>query len=102
MRGRRITAASAARGRGEDVIILSVGDPDLDTPQPVLERAIEALRAGDTHYTAVAGREPLREAIAAAHRRRSGQAVERRQRHLSRRRAERAVRRFAVSCGSGG
>lgn len=69
-------AASSARDGGEDVIILSVGDPDLDTPQPVLERAIEALRSGDTHYTAVAGRVPLREAIAAAHRRRTGQLVE--------------------------
>jgi arginine:pyruvate transaminase len=66
-------AASSARERGEDVIILSVGDPEVDTPQPVLERAIEALRSGDTHYTAVAGREPLREAIAAAHRGRTGQ-----------------------------
>ena len=69
-------AASSAHDRGEDVIILSVGDPDLDTPQPVLERAIEALRSGDTHYTAVTGREPLREAIAAAHRGRTGQAAE--------------------------
>jgi len=69
-------AASTARDRGEDVIILSVGDPDLDTPQPVVERAVEALRSGDTHYTAVAGREPLREAIAAAHRRRTGQVIE--------------------------
>jgi arginine:pyruvate transaminase len=68
-------AASAARDRGEDVIILSVGDPELDTPLPVIERAVEALRGGDTHYTAVAGREPLREAIAAAHRRRTGQPV---------------------------
>ena len=69
-------AACAARDRGEDVIILSVGDPDLDTPQPVLERAIECLRAGDTHYTPVAGRELLREAIARAHRARTGQEVE--------------------------
>jgi aspartate/methionine/tyrosine aminotransferase len=69
-------AASSARDRGEDVIVLSVGDPDLDTPQPVIERAIEALRSGDTHYTAVAGREPLRAAIAAAHRRRTGQLIE--------------------------
>jgi aspartate/methionine/tyrosine aminotransferase len=70
------SAASAARDRGEDVIILSVGDPDLDTPQPVLERAIERLRSGDTHYTAVAGRELLRRAIARAHGERTGQAVE--------------------------
>jgi len=69
-------AATAAQDRSEDVIILSVGDPDLDTPQPVLERAIEALRAGDTHYTPVPGRELLRRAIARAHRERTGQAVE--------------------------
>jgi len=69
-------AACKARDRGEDVIILSVGDPDLDTPQPVIDRAIEALRSGDTHYTQVAGRELLRQAIARAHRERTGQAVE--------------------------
>ncbi len=69
-------AARAAQDRGEDVIILSIGDPDIDTPPPVLERAIEALRAGDTHYTPVPGRDQLREAIARAHRERTGQAVE--------------------------
>src|SRR6202790_5810042 len=62
--------------RGEDVICLSVGDPDLDTPAPVLERAIERLRGGDTHYTPARGRQHLREAIAAAHRARTGQAVD--------------------------
>jgi octopine/nopaline transport system ATP-binding protein len=66
-------AAVAARERGEDVIILSVGDPDLDTPAPVLERAIRALRAGDTHYVPAAGRPALREAIARAHQARTGQ-----------------------------
>jgi arginine:pyruvate transaminase len=68
--------ARAALERGEDVIMLSVGDPDLDTPAPVLERAIERLRCGDTHYTPATGREHLREAIAASHRARTGQAVE--------------------------
>ena len=38
--------AVAALERGEDVIILSVGDPDLETPAPVIERAISQLRAG--------------------------------------------------------
>src|SRR5207253_10441223 len=33
-------AAVAARERGEDVLILSVGDPDLETPAPVIERAV--------------------------------------------------------------
>jgi aspartate/methionine/tyrosine aminotransferase len=68
--------ANLARQRGEDVILLSVGDPDLDTPAPVLERAIERLRAGDTHYTPAPGRPALRAAIAAAHRARTGQRVE--------------------------
>jgi aspartate/methionine/tyrosine aminotransferase len=65
--------ALAARERGEPVIILSVGDPDLDTPAPVLERAIERLRGGDTHYAPAAGRPALRAAIAHAHAARSGQ-----------------------------
>jgi aspartate/methionine/tyrosine aminotransferase len=69
-------AARAALDRGEDVIILSVGDPDLETPPQVVERAIECLRGGDTHYTPVAGRPALREAIARCHRERTGQAVD--------------------------
>jgi octopine/nopaline transport system ATP-binding protein len=68
-------SAVAARERGEDVLILSVGDPDLDTPAAVTERAIAALRAGDTHYAPAAGRPALREAIARAHERRTGQQV---------------------------
>ncbi len=68
--------AVAARERGEDVIILSVGDPDLNTPAPVLERAIECLRAGDTHYVTAAGRMRLRAAIAAVHTRRTGHSYE--------------------------
>ena len=68
--------AVAARERGEDVIVLSVGDPDLDTPASVVERAIEQLRAGDTHYVAACGRLALREAIARRHAERTGQHVE--------------------------
>jgi aspartate/methionine/tyrosine aminotransferase len=67
--------AVAARARGEDVIVLSVGDPDIDTPAPVLERAIEQLRRGDTHYVAAAGRLTVRQAIAGAHAARTGQPV---------------------------
>lgn len=56
--------AVAARDRGEDVIVLSVGDPDLDTPEPITEAAVTALRAGDTHYTAATGSYLVREAVA--------------------------------------
>ena len=67
--------AVAARERGEDVIILSIGDPDLNTPAPVVERAIECLQAGDTHYVPAAGRPALRAAIAQLHALRCGQRV---------------------------
>ncbi len=65
-------AARQAQARGEDVILLSVGDPDFDTPAPIVERAVEALRAGDTHYTAIPGRQALRQAVADLQRRRTG------------------------------
>ncbi|RON24674.1 arginine aminotransferase [Pseudomonas brassicacearum] len=57
-------AAFEAQRRGEDVIILSVGDPDFPTPDFITDAAIEALREGDTHYTEIAGRQALRDAIA--------------------------------------
>ena len=69
------TKAREARQRGEDVIVLSIGDPALETPAAVLEKAIERLRAGDVRYTPAAGRPALREAIADGHTRRTGQAV---------------------------
>ena len=69
-------AAKAARERGEDVIVLSVGDPDLEAPAAVVERAVECLRSGDTHYTPASGRHALREAIAEAHAARTGQPTE--------------------------
>jgi arginine:pyruvate transaminase len=68
--------ALAARDRGESVVILSVGDPDLETPAPVIERAVAAMRGGDTHYVQAGGRPALRAAIARRHAQRSGQAVE--------------------------
>ena len=67
--------ARHAAARGEDVIVLSVGDPDLATPAPVVETAVASLRAGDTHYTESGGRPQLRGAIAALHRERTGQPV---------------------------
>jgi len=57
-------AAFEASSKGEDVIILSVGDPDFATPSFITDAAIEALRQGDTHYTEIPGRLTLREAIA--------------------------------------
>src|SRR5260221_7361160 len=67
--------ARHALAAGEDVLVLSAGDPDLDTPAPVVEKAIERLRSRDTHYPETAGRPLLRAAIARSHAARTGQAV---------------------------
>jgi arginine:pyruvate transaminase len=67
--------AMAAARRGEDVIVLSVGDPDFATPERIVEAAVAALRGGDTHYTPLAGYPELRQAIASEHERVSGQRV---------------------------
>lgn len=62
--------------RGEDVIVLSVGDHDFHTPDDVVARAVTSLRSGRTHYTNVEGERDLRERIAAVHHGITGQAVE--------------------------
>ena len=56
--------ARQAEAAGEDVIVLSVGDPDFATPAPIVEAAVSALREGDTHYAEIDGRPALRQAIA--------------------------------------
>ncbi len=58
-------AACDAQTRGEDVIVLSIGDPDFSTADEICAAATQALSEGDTHYTHVLGRPALREAIAA-------------------------------------
>jgi aspartate aminotransferase len=55
--------ASQLRAEGRDVIGLGAGEPDFDTPDHIREAAIEAIRQGDTHYTAVDGTAPLKQAI---------------------------------------
>ena len=59
-----LTESRSALDRGEDVIVLSIGDPDLETPAFVVDAAVDALRNGDTHYTELEGRGSLRSAIA--------------------------------------
>ena len=58
-------AAEAAelRRQGRDIIGLSTGEPDLDTPLHIQEAAVSAMRSGDTHYTDIDGTMALKEAI---------------------------------------
>ncbi|MCE2828187.1 MAG: pyridoxal phosphate-dependent aminotransferase [Sphingomonadales bacterium] len=60
------------KARGIDVIGLSAGEPDYDTPDFVKDAAIEAIRAGKTKYTAVDGIPELKAAIAAKFKRDNG------------------------------
>ncbi|MCJ8157284.1 pyridoxal phosphate-dependent aminotransferase [Sphingomonas sp. LaA6.9] len=57
---------------GVDVIGLSAGEPDFDTPDFVKDAAIEAIRKGQTKYTNVDGTAELKDAIAAKFRRDNG------------------------------
>ncbi|MEA2841641.1 MAG: aspartate aminotransferase, partial [Methylobacteriaceae bacterium] len=62
-----IAATQKARdlkAKGRDIISLSVGEPDFDTPDNIKQAAIKAIERGETKYTPVAGIPPLREAIA--------------------------------------
>jgi aspartate aminotransferase len=66
------TKARALKAAGRDVISLSAGEPDFDTPENVKQAAIRAIQAGDTKYTDVAGTLALRRAVAEKFRRDSG------------------------------
>jgi len=57
---------------GRDVIALSAGEPDFDTPQHVKDAAIRAMAEGKTKYTNVDGIPELKEAVAAKFRRDNG------------------------------
>jgi aspartate aminotransferase len=68
-----ITAKAAElRAAGRDIISLSVGEPDFDTPKAANDAAIAAIHEGFTRYTAVPGIPELRRAIADKFRRDNG------------------------------
>ena len=57
---RIFTLAQELRRQGRDIISLAVGEPDFDTPPPVVEATRKALADRETRYGAVSGIEPLR------------------------------------------
>jgi aspartate aminotransferase len=72
-----VTAAALARdlkAAGRDIVDLTVGEPDFDTPDHISAAGKAAIDAGQTRYTAVNGTPALRDAIAANHTRHTGQA----------------------------
>ena len=55
--------ASSLKADGVDVISLAAGEPDFDTPRPIVEAGIEALERGITRYTPNAGVPALKKKI---------------------------------------
>ena len=74
-----IAATQKARdlkAQGRDVIGLGAGEPDFDTPDNIKEAAIEAIRRGETKYTAVDGIPELKQAICDKFKRENGLSYE--------------------------
>ena len=60
-----VTAKAAElKAAGRDIIALSAGEPDFDTPEHIKEAAIKAVRDGKTKYTAAGGMPELKQAVA--------------------------------------
>ncbi|MGL5648676.1 MAG: pyridoxal phosphate-dependent aminotransferase [Clostridium sp.] len=59
-----ITAkAKKLKGEGKNIISFGAGEPDFNTPQNIIDKAINAMNEGKTKYTQTSGIEELREAI---------------------------------------
>ncbi len=71
--------AAQLKAEGKDVISLSVGEPDFDTPQHIAEAGIAAIRAGYTRYTNADGAPELKDAIIAKFQRDNGITYDRKQ-----------------------
>ena len=71
--------ASALRAQGADLIDFGAGEPDFDTPEPIKDAAVEAMRRGATKYTAVGGTDALKGAIVTKLQRDNGLAYEKRE-----------------------
>ena len=47
--------------QGKEIIHFEIGDPDFDTPKNVVEKCVDEIRSGNTHYSSSAGLESFRE-----------------------------------------
>ena len=66
------TLAKELAAQGRDIITLSAGEPDFDTPASIKQAAINAIHAGHTKYTAPDGTPELKQAICDKFRRENG------------------------------
>ncbi|MDX1710214.1 MAG: pyridoxal phosphate-dependent aminotransferase [Rhodovibrionaceae bacterium] len=71
-----LARAKALEAQGKSIINLGIGQPDFQTPEHIVEAAVQALRDGHHGYTPANGIPPLREAVAADLHRRHGVEVD--------------------------
>jgi aspartate aminotransferase len=69
--------ANRLKAEGKDIIGLGAGEPDFDTPVPIADAGVEAIRKGFTRYTNVDGITELKDAIIAKFKRDNGISYER-------------------------
>jgi aspartate aminotransferase len=69
--------ANRLKAEGKDIIGLGAGEPDFDTPVPIADAGVEAIRKGFTRYTNVEGINELKDAIIAKFKRDNGISYER-------------------------
>ena len=60
-----LARARELEAQGKHIIHMEVGEPDFNTPQPIVDAGMAAIKNGDVHYTPALGLPALREAIAA-------------------------------------
>jgi len=70
--GEVFSLATRLKAEGRDIVDLSIGEPQFDTPDHIKQAAWAAIRAGKTKYTATTGTKALKEAIQRKFRRDNG------------------------------
>ncbi len=58
-----LARARELEAKGRDIVHMEIGEPDFDTPAPIVQAGIEALQSGKHHYTPAKGLLELRQAI---------------------------------------
>lgn len=71
-----LARARALEAQGRDIVHMEIGEPDFDTPAPIVQAGIEALQSGRHHYTPASGLPQLRQAISGYYRSHYGVAVD--------------------------
>ena len=50
-----LTRARQLEAEGRDIIHMEIGEPDFPIPEPIVTAAVDAIKAGKTHYTQALG-----------------------------------------------